>query len=155
MKSTSFKSRTGHGLVVDKAKTEFKAFQKLYEKADHEWQIASRSGRQLLNAVKFYEVAIPLSYKWLQRYKPYIEDLSPELYGIANEMFEWLLPLEQIMKFWLPQYHSLIKSQQIEHYLPEATDQIIAEINDLLESHIYLPKAEILCLNLPDLKKLR
>ena len=126
--------------VVDKAKKEFKAFQHFYEKANHEWKIATESGQQPRRAIKFYEVAIPLSNNWVHRYKPYIEDLSPDLYGITNEMFEWLPLLEQIMTFWLPQFKSLVKSQQIEHYLLEATDQIIAEINDLLENHIYLPK---------------
>ena len=31
--------------VVDKAKNEFKAFQQFYEKADHEWTVATKSGR--------------------------------------------------------------------------------------------------------------
>ena len=126
--------------VVDKAKKEFKAFHQLYEKADHEWAVATKSGRQPLRAIKFYELAIPLSNNWVQRYKPYIQDLSPDLYGITNEMFEWMPLLEQIMQFWLPQFQKLLKSQQIEHPLFEAADHIITEIDDLLETHIYLPK---------------
>ena len=126
--------------VVDKAKTEFKAFQQLYEKAVHEWKIAPQSGRQPLRAIKLYQVAIPLTCNWLQKYKSYIQDLSQNLYGITNEMFEWLPLLEQIKIYWLPQFQSLIKSQQIEHPLLEETDQIIAEIDDLLENHIYPPK---------------
>ena len=38
--------------VVDKAKTEFKAFQQLYEKAHHEWAVATKSGQQPLRSIK-------------------------------------------------------------------------------------------------------
>ena len=47
--------------VVDKAKTEFKTFQQLYEKAHHGWAVATKSGQQPLRSIKLYEVAIPLS----------------------------------------------------------------------------------------------
>ena len=126
--------------VVDKAKTEYKAFQQLYEKADHAWKVATQSGQPPRRAIKFYEVAIPLTNNWVLKYKPYIQGLSPDLYGITNEMFEWLPLLEQIMKFWLPQFKTRIKSQEVEHPLLEGVDQIIAEIDELLEKHIYPPK---------------
>ena len=125
--------------VVDKAKKEFKAFQQLYERADHEWAVATRSGQQPVRAVKFYEVAIPLSHNWVQKYKPYIQDLSPALSGLTNEAFEWKPLLEQIKNYWLPQFKSLVSSQEIEHPLLEGANRIITEINTLLEKHIYLP----------------
>ena len=96
-----------------------------------------------LNAVKFYEVAIPLSYNWLQRYKPYVEDLNLGLYGVTNEIFEWLPLLEQIIKVWLPQFKNRVKSQKIEHPLLEGTEQIIGEIDGLLSNHIYPQKCRI------------
>ena len=126
--------------VIDKAKKEFNAFQQLYEKADYVWGVAIKSGRPPQRSLKFYEVAIPLSNNWVQKYKPYIEDLSPIASGLMNEVFEWKPLLEQIKNYWLPQFQTLIKSQQIEHPLSEGTDQIIAEIEELLENHIYPPK---------------
>ena len=126
--------------VVDKGKKEFKAFQQLYERADHEWAVATRSGQQPVQAVKFYEVAIPLSHSWVQKYKQYVEDLSPVSLGLMNEAFEWKPLLEQIKNYWLPQFQNLIKSQQIVHPLSEGVDQIISEIDELLENHIYPPK---------------
>ena len=126
--------------VVDKAKKEFKAFQQLYERADCEWEIATQSGQPPRRAMKFYEVAIPLSYNWVQRYKPYIEDLRPAASGLMNEVFEWKPLLEQIQNYWLLQFKTLIKSQQIEHPLLKGVDQITSEIDELLENHIYPPK---------------
>ena len=125
--------------VIDKAKKEFKAFQQLYERADHEWAVVTRSGKQPVRAMKFYEVAIPLTHNWVQRYKQYVEDLSPASLGLMNETFEWKPLLEQINNYWLPQFKNLVKSQEIEHPLLEGADHIIAEINTLLENHIYSP----------------
>ena len=125
--------------VVDKKKKEFEAFQQLYERADHEWAVATRSGKQSVPAVKFYEVAIPLSHNWVQKYKPYIQDLSPAPSGLTNEAFEWKPLLEQIKNYWLPQFKSLVSSQEIEHPLLEGANRIITEINTLLENPIYLP----------------
>ena len=116
------------------------AFQQLYEKAHHEWAVATKSGQQPLRSIKLYEVAIPLSNNWIQRYKSYIQDLSPVLSGFTNEMYEWKPLLEQIKNYWLPQFQTLIKSQQIEHPLLDGADYIISAIDELLENHIYLPK---------------
>ena len=126
--------------VIDKAKKEFKAFQHFFEKADHERAVVAKSGQQPRRAIRFYEVAIPLSNNWVQRYKPYIEDLSPVLSPFTNEMFEWKPLLEQIKNYWLPQFQTLVRSQQIEHPLLERTDQLIAEIDELLDNHVYLPE---------------
>lgn len=126
--------------VVDKAKKEFKAFQHFFQKADHAWKVATQSGQQPRRAIKFYEVAIPLTHNWVHRYKPYVEDLSPISSGLMNEVFAWKPLLEQIKNYWLPQFQTLIKSQQIEHRLSEGTDQIIADLDNLLENHIYPPK---------------
>ena len=74
--------------IVGKAKKEHKAFGRLNEKANHEWKVASKSEQQSLRAMKLYEVAIPLSSHWVQKYKPYVMGLNPARYGFTNETFE-------------------------------------------------------------------
>ena len=126
--------------VIDKAKKEFKAFGQLYERAKHEADIASKSERHSLRAMKLYEVAIPLSFHWVQKYNPYVMGLNPAQYGFTNETFEWLPLLEEIMIYWLPQFQQFVRSQEIEHPMLEGVEHTIAEINELLANHIYPPK---------------
>ena len=123
--------------VVDKAKTEFKAFRQLFEQADHHWKVATKSGQPPLRTIRLNEGATPLSHNWVQRYKPYIQDLQLLLSGFNNEMSEWKPLLEQIKNYWLPKFQTLIKPQEINHSLLEGIDHFIQEIDELLESHIY------------------
>ena len=121
--------------VVDTAKIEFEAFNRLYLKTDRRWRRASASGHQVLEAIPPCENAISLSHDWVQKYKPHIQKLRPA----TGEAFEWM-PMIQEIRNRLRQFRTLLSYQQADRPLLETADKIREEVEELLENHCYLPE---------------
>ena len=123
--------------VVDTAKTEFKAFNRLYLQTDRRWRRASAAGQghQVLEAIPPCEEAISLTQDWVEKYKPYIRELKPATSGT----FKWMPMVEEIRNR-LRQFRMLLSYRQADRSLLETADKIREEVEELLENHCYLPE---------------
>ena len=123
--------------VVDTAKTEFEAFNRLYLRTDRRWRRASAAGQghQVLEAIPLCEEAISLTQDWVEKYKPYIQELKPA----TSKAFEWMPMIEEIRNR-LRQFRTLLSYRQADRSLLETADKIREEVEELLENHCYLPE---------------
>ena len=123
--------------VIDTAKIEFEAFNRLYLKTDRRWRRASTSGQghQVLEAIPPCENAISLTQDWVEKYKPHIQKLRPA----TGKAFEWMPMIEEIRNR-LRQFRTLLSYRQADRPLLETADKIREEVEELLENHCYLPE---------------
>ena len=123
--------------VVDTAKTEFEAFNRLYLQTDRRWRRASAAGQghQVLEAIRPCEEAMSLTQDWVEKYKPHIQELKPA----TSKAFEWMPMIEEIRNR-LRQFRMLLSYRQADRSLVETADKIREEVEELLENHCYLPE---------------
>ena len=118
--------------VIDTAKSEFEAFNRLYEKTDRWWRRASAAGQghSVFEAIPPCEEAISLSRDWVEKYTPHIQKLRPA----TSKAFEWMPMIEEIRNK-LRQFRILLSYREADRSLLETADKIREEVEELLENH--------------------
>ena len=130
--------RTAQGIyrsvIIEQAKTDFKKFEALYQKADPRWE----SEEQAIDRTALCKEAMLLTDNWLSEAKDYIQG-SKLTKKIASER---VFMLRQI-RTWQEHFKkNLLIPQLVDYSLLEMSDQIREETNELLEKYIYPPLRE-------------
>ena len=116
-------------LTTMEAMTKYRALAQLSATAMHCWR-----NNMLGEATRVYERLIPDVCNWLQTYKLHIQVVSRP--GYPNN---WMMMLEEIKLYWIPQFTVLLASQQLEHPMRKVAYQTQDEINQFLENFFYSP----------------